>query len=812
MQNAVMTRAAPWVRAELRQRWRSLVALALLWALVVAAVLAALAGARRTSTSFERFLGEARASHAQVQLSQGLDGRSDVDLGGGATADQVIREISGTPAVEAVGTGAVLHLAPPSMEPGADFVAYASLDEKAWPVDRPRMVRGRLPSAADEIALNELAASELGKDPGDRLVLQARGPEQMQRLIFLGDVSVTKEPADGARVDAVVTGVVRGPADIGGSNLAGPYAVVSKALYDRYSPAMSQFAPMAWVRMKRGYKDLDVVQQVIARIAPESQEISIQDKRVDTDAVDGALDVQALALLVFAGVAAAAGIAIVATAAARQVAGSAKDIPVLGALGTTRRQRTVALAGSVVPAVVIGSTLGLLGAFAASPLLPLGIGRAAEPEPGIAFDALVLPLGVLALTLVLITPVAVVCWRASGLAPSVDRMVALSRPTSVARMISGAGLRAVTSTGLRLAFDRGPRGSATATRSAIAGTTFAIAGIAAVLTFGASLTDTVSRPALSGFPWHAEIGGGESEDSIREGTDAAVADDEIDTVMVARIAGTTIGGKHTQVYGTRMAKGTAGLTVLGGKGPTAPDEVALGPKTADRLGRRTGDRVRLAAGDGALRTYRVVGTAIFPIIDNADYAEGAWFTLDGLEYLKPSEGFHNVLARFAEGVDVDAKRAELEEQLGFLFEVEQPAQVANLNHAKEFPRALAAFLAILGVAVVAHALVTSPRRRAREFAVLRSLGMLGRQVRATLSVQALALAVVGIVVGIPVGVAAGRWLWRLVGDRLDVVVRPVVPAAVALVVPATLVIAVALAALPARRAAAVRPAEVLRTE
>jgi hypothetical protein len=73
--------------------------------------------------------------------------------------------------------------------------------------------------------------------------------------------------------------------------------------------------------------------------------------------------------------------------------------------------------------------------------------------------------------------------------------------------------------------------------------------------------------------------------------------------------------------------------------------------------------------------------------------------------------------------------------------------------------------------------------------------------------------VLALAVGLPVGVAAGRWLWRLLAIRLYVPVEPVVPVrAIFLLVPAAILTANLVAAVPARVAAHTRPALVLRAE
>ena len=74
----------------------------------------------------------------------------------------------------------------------------------------------------------------------------------------------------------------------------------------------------------------------------------------------------------------------------------------------------------------------------------------------------------------------------------------------------------------------------------------------------------------------------------------------------------------------------------------------------------------------------------------------------------------------------------------------------------------------------------------------------------------------GVLIGLalrPLGIAAGRWVWAVFAGRLGVPPRPVTPVlAVTLLVPATIVLANLVAAVPARLAARTQPAAALRTE
>ena len=93
------------------------------------------------------------------------------------------------------------------------------------------------------------------------------------------------------------------------------------------------------------------------------------------------------------------------------------------------------------------------------------------------------------------------------------------------------------------------------------------------------------------------------------------------------------------------------------------------------------------------------------------------------------------------------------------------AEVRNIERVRSYPRALATFFAVLGVGSVAHLCVTAARRGRRDLAVAKALGFTRRQVRAVLAWQATIVIVVGLVAGIPLGLAAGRITWSAVTAR-----------------------------------------------
>ena len=157
--------------------------------------------------------------------------------------------------------------------------------------------------------------------------------------------------------------------------------------------------------------------------------------------------------------------------------------------------------------------------------------------------------------------------------------------------------------------------------------------------------------------------------------------------------------------------------------------------------------------------------------------------------------------------------ARLKQQFpGAVLPAVPPPEVRNLRGVNGLPLALALLVALLATGTVAHTLITSVRRRRRELAILKAVGFVARQVRATVAWQATAIAASSLIIGLPLGIAAGRWAWTLLATQFAIKPVPVISPLVLFAFPAVLVLANAVAAFPARAAARTQPAVVLRTE
>ena len=139
--------------------------------------------------------------------------------------------------------------------------------------------------------------------------------------------------------------------------------------------------------------------------------------------------------------------------------------------------------------------------------------------------------------------------------------------------------------------------------------------------------------------------------------------------------------------------------------------------------------------------------------------------------------------------------------------------VNNLAAVPSLPLYLAGFLVLLAAGAVAHALLTGARRRAHDLAVLRALGLTPRQTAACVAWQATIIGAVALAIGVPLGLFVGREVWRVMTDTLSFVyVGPLDVPKLALIIPASIAALALLSYLPARGAARLRTAEVLRTE
>ena len=141
------------------------------------------------------------------------------------------------------------------------------------------------------------------------------------------------------------------------------------------------------------------------------------------------------------------------------------------------------------------------------------------------------------------------------------------------------------------------------------------------------------------------------------------------------------------------------------------------------------------------------------------------------------------------------------------------AAIENASQMGGQPLSLALGLTAAAVLSLALTVLSSVRRRRRELALLKALGMTQRQLREIVAWQTTLTLAVAVVIGVPLGIAGGRWAWHAFAGSLGVV--PVTAIPLAVLVPGAAVLLLAgnlLTLVPATVAARTAPATALRAE
>ena len=358
-------------RAAIRRHWRGLLAVALLVGIAGAAVLTAAAGARRTASALDRFRQFSRSG--------------DLELDVGTATPKQLAALRRVPTVAAVGVLHQMILTSPNGSRFGELVPSAASVDGSFGrvVDRPRVVAGRLPrqNRVDELAVSETYADQHHLAVGDELKVNSSSPAQILRA---EQTSADPGPPDGPKVSFRIVGLVRRPLDLGVQGGFGGVVIPTRAFYERYRDEIGSFVgDLLRVRTHRGAADVPATIAAARRIFGDSllQAVGVAS---ETSGAGDAIDVLAVALWVFAGVAAIAGVTAVGIVVIRQLGAEQADQEMLSALGLTARQRAVAVGLLAVPAAAAGASLAVVVAVLLSPLLPFGIALASGDRSGVA--------------------------------------------------------------------------------------------------------------------------------------------------------------------------------------------------------------------------------------------------------------------------------------------------------------------------------------------------------------------------------------------------------------------------------------------
>jgi len=776
--------------------------------------------ARRTSTVYDRFVAyEDAATLSAFACTPGLTEAEIQDnfstVCAGYDYADVLGFLDGLPGVESAGrfTMAITWVAA-ARHPDRSTrqLVPVAIDEGAVRAfGTPILVAGRRadPTVAAEVTVNEEAAKRLAVGLGDHLMIT---PYRIDEFVAAG---AGVEKPHGRATTVTIVGVIRRPGDLvsrlGGTSLYDDNSTVTAgpAWWREVGGDVARYGVGVAIRTVPGTSTV-AVGRALTEHWPDRplfvESSGAVTERAGQGSVVDAIRLQALGLALVAVVVAAAGFVFAGQAIARQVRREWDDAVVLDALGMTRPGMLAAAAVRAIALMVISVCSAAAIAIALSPFGPIGIGRSAEPHPGIAVDGLVLLVGLPVLAIAVMTfallPVATIRRRARSTS-SVRR----SSRVLVALPPTGVAGRAMTSA---------RRAGGFALGSAVAGVALACTAGLAAWSLASSYDGLLAVPARYGSTWDALVGNVGSE---QQQADTRAALESIPGISAAGIKSTTGIGSlpDATILAVEPYIGTVDFaTIISGRAPVADKEVALGRRTLRHFGAHVGGTVTLQDPSNTAKRYRftVVGEAVINDGLASQPGQGALVTNDAFDALSSGSLSQSYAVWINRGVDRQATLAALRRAFPTTYiEHQTPRQILNLGLVSGQPVLLALIVGLLAGAALVHALVMSVRRGRRQLGILKTLGFRRRQVASTVAWHASSIAVAALAIGLPLGIVTARLTWGAIANGLGIEAPPVVPVSAIAVLTALVLVVANLAALgPGIAAARTRPATTFRAE
>jgi len=710
-----------------------------------------------------------------------------------------------------------------------------------------RIVEGRPPTTADEVAIDTVSAKQGALRVGDRVGLVTPGP----------------------RLEATVTGLMKfgNSGNLAGATLAAFEPATAHRLLG--SPDFTEIV----VKTTDGATHQEVANRIAATL-PGDYEVLTKDQQAAKNSSDiqQGLRFITIFLLVFAFVAVFVGTFLILNTFSMLVAQRTRELALFRAIGASRRQVTVSVLVEALVIGIVGSTLGVLAGIG----LAVGL-QALFAAVGfeINADSLVIAPRTVVVAYLVGIPVTLVAAlfpaRRAAKVPPVAAMrddIAMPARSLHVRTIVGTAMLLVGA----VVFGVSPLADGGLSASLLG------AGALGVLLGVAVLSPVLSKPVVrtlgAGFPrMFGAVGRLSRENALRNprrtaatasalmiglalvggisvlsasanssldrlvdksvGADFILSDaigmpfspqiaDSLDdvpgvaSITRQRYAPVQLSGANAFLSGVSadsldravVLDYTSGSTAgLGGRG------LLVDAKTAKEKGWQVGTTVPATFLSGTRLDLKVGG-----IYDSSPILGSYAVSLDTLQAggVKPLDSY--VLINVAEGADAAAVKSALDARLTGHPEVAlkdqtefKAEQRGSLNQLLYLIYALLGLAIVIAVLGIVNTLALSVTERTREIGLLRAVGMSRRQLRRMVRLESVVISVFGAVLGLTIGIAFGIALQRvLADDGIDVLRVPVGQLIAFLVVAG--VVGVLAAVWPARRAARLDVLRAITTE
>jgi putative ABC transport system permease protein len=364
------------------------------------------------------------------------------------------------------------------------------------------------------------------------------------------------------------------------------------------------------------------------------------------------------------------------------------------------------------------------------------------------------------------------------------------------------------------------------------GTVVAVTAVLAALTFGASFLRLVTSPAQYGQNWNVQLDLGFGSLPKAVIGKIVAAEHGVTGYAAGNYGQLSVAGHPTPAIGIDAIRGAGYVTLLAGREPAGPDEIVLGARTMRAARASIGDQVTVTI-NGRARRMRVVGVGVFASFSRGtftgtDLGDGAAVDASLLAQRFQQTGcvaqvtcYNFLLVRYRPGSAAGAAarlmalatRAGCPPTACSVSGDQKPSDIRDYAGVRDTPLVLGGVLSLLAIGTIAHVLATSVRRRRRDLALFKTLGLRRSQVLCVVCWQATALVAAALAPALPLGIVAGRWSWALFADSVGVAPDASVPMSLApLTIAATLLLANLVALGPGWASARIRPAQILRAE
>jgi putative ABC transport system permease protein len=501
---------------------------------------------------------------------------------------------------------------------------------------------------------------------------------------------------------------------------------------------------------------------------------------------------------------------IVANAIAGRVLAQRRELGILKAVGMTPRGLTSLLLvehlGLAIVAAVVGTAIGT--AMSPLPLRPTArLLGTPTPSP---FELRSVIAGTVGIVAVVAAFTVLPVWRA-GRVPVAEavggaRGVREASRSRLARAATRLHLPPAVVLGVKDAFARRTRAVLTVSSLAL---TMALVG--AALSTEATFKRVIDDSALRSKPYDVLVEPARGSDARARALIAGLGDRVRTTYTLAAVP-VVMRGEPIQTRAIGGDYRRFHYAIPDGRAIAGPGEAIVGRGLLDHFGLRIGDRLRMRV-RGRPVSLRIVGRYVEPDNDGriAIYDRASLpVPVTALPALAPSYGI-----AVAPGTDPHAIARSVDRGSRGAVEAEVPKDeiLRERDDLRPVVYGTDLVLLVIGFVNLLTTLMLGVRERERDFGVFKVLGLTPRQLLQSVTAGGVLLALFAIAIGTPLGIAIFRALLVSLNpsDGPDIVTAP--PWWwIALMVPGAVLLSALASVLPARRAAAVRPAEALRYE